>query len=180
MSKWGQLAKVSSFWRFQALPLMWPPLLKGLPNFYKSRLTRFTHLVKNVCFKLKVSENWTLLHPWRYLWVILRWNLYRRPCAAWEIACKWKKIQLLVRQISISLPSSISNVTDNKNELWKTFKLQKGLKAQLQSVSFFFKFVNPLLLTHLLCYEQLFFLFHSVWWQALFAWILIYFVIQLL
>ena len=49
------------------------------------------------------------------------------------------KSQLRAKQIC--LPSIISNVTNNKNELWKTVRLTSFQKTQLQPVLISFKFV---------------------------------------
>ena len=45
-----------------------------------------------------------------------------------------------------------TNVTSNKNELWKPFRRTSLQKAQLQSVLVFFKFVHSCLFLYLLCY----------------------------
>ena len=57
-------------------------------------------------------------------------------------------------------PNSISNVTNDKNELrLKTVRLTSFQNAQkLQSISTFFKFVYPFLLLYLLCYLYLLFI----------------------
>ena len=52
------------------------------------------------------------------------------------------------------------NITNNKNELWKSVSLT-SYKRQFQYVSIFFKFVHPCFLLYLLCYLHLF------WWQFL-------------
>ena len=62
--------------------------------------------------------------------------------------------------------SIISNVTNNKNELWKIVRQTSFQKPQLQSVLIFYKFVHPCLLlyscviyTLFLCFERLFLCF---------------------
>ena len=52
------------------------------------------------------------------------------------------KAQLCAKQKKIHLPSLILNITNNKNELWKTVRLTHFQKLQLQSVSISFKFVH--------------------------------------
>ena len=66
-----------------------------------------------------------------------------------------------------SAQSIISNVTNNKYEIWKTVKLTSFQKRQLQSVLIFFKFVHPCLLFYLLSYLYLFWCF-----EPLFLWLL--------
>ena len=64
------------------------------------------------------------------------------------------------------LLSIISNITNNKNELWKTFRWTSFQKPQLQSVSISFKFVYACLLLYFYviytlfsCFERLFLCF---------------------
>ena len=79
------------------------------------------------------------------------------------------KPQLRVKQNC--LPSIISNVTNNKSELWKlAVRLSSFQKPLLQSVSIFFKFIHPCLFLYLLGYYYLLlsfwgviFMFHSIW-----------------
>ena len=49
------------------------------------------------------------------------------------------------------LSSSTSNVTNNKNVLYKTVRLTSFQKPQLQCLSIFFNFVRPCFLWYLLC-----------------------------
>ena len=61
------------------------------------------------------------------------------------------KSQLRVKQTCLS--SIISNVTNNKNELWRTVELTTFQKPQLQCVSILFTFDHPCLLSfYLRCY----------------------------
>ena len=59
------------------------------------------------------------------------------------------------------LPSIISNVVNNKNELWKAVRLASFQKPKFQSLSIVFKFVHPWLLLYLLC--RLLFLLLTFW-----------------
>ena len=64
------------------------------------------------------------------------------------------KSHLPVKQICFQ--SIISNLTSNRNELWKTVSLTRFQKPQLQSFSIFFKLIHPCLLLYLLCYKPSF------------------------
>ena len=57
------------------------------------------------------------------------------------------KITVFVNR-GIHLPRIISNVTNNKNELWKSVRLTSLQKSQLQSASVFSKFVHPCFLLY--------------------------------
>ena len=65
------------------------------------------------------------------------------------------KSQLYVKQKC--LPSIISNVTNNKNELGKAARLASFQNAQLQSTLIVLEFVHPYLLFYLLCCLNLLF-----------------------
>ena len=74
-------------------------------------------------------------------------------------------------QTNMSPYRSISNVTNNKHELWKTVRLTSFQKRQFKLVSIF-NFIYPYLVLYLPCYSYLLltfwafiFMFHSVWWQ---------------
>ena len=57
-------------------------------------------------------------------------------------------------QTNMSPYRSISNVTNNKHELWKPVRLTSFQKRQLQFVSIF-KFIHPCLVLYLMCYSYL-------------------------
>jgi len=60
-----------------------------------------------------------------------------RPYSLWNLRnYLWMTISE-VRVKQICFPSTISNVTNDKNELWKTVSLASFQKPQLQSVSIF-------------------------------------------
>ena len=89
----------------------------------------------------------------------------------WPITCRWQSHSFVSNKF---LPSSISNLTINKNELWETVWPTSFQTPQLQSVSIFFKFVHTFLLFHLLSFLFLlfyvlssYFMFHWVWWWFL-------------
>ena len=65
------------------------------------------------------------------------------------------KSQLYVKQKC--LPSIISNVTNNKNELGKAARLASFQNAQLQSTLIVLEFVHPYLLFYLSCCLNLLF-----------------------
>ena len=71
------------------------------------------------------------------------------------------KSQPFVKHIIMSPESYINNVTNNKNELWKTVRLTSFQKPQLQSISIFFKFVYSCFLLYLLCHLYLLLIFLS-------------------
>ena len=66
-------------------------------------------------------------------------------------------------------PSTTSNVTNDKTELWKTVRQTSFQKPKLQSVSIFLKFVHPcFLLLFILSFNVLsgyFLKFHLIRWQ---------------
>ena len=83
-----------------------------------------------------------------------------------EITIKWQNYSCLSHKYS---SSSISNVINNKNELWKTVTLTSFQKP---TTTIRFKSDHPCHLLYLLCYLYLpnmffksYFLFHSIWWQ---------------
>ena len=66
---------------------------------------------------------------------------------------------------TICLPSITSNVTNKKNELWKTASLTSFQKSQLQNDSIFFcVHASVLILLFLLCYLYLL----STFWKVIF------------
>ena len=104
------------------------------------------------------GENWcwSLLGPKGLIVPIMR------PYSLWNLRnhLSMTKSQLCVKQIC--LLSVIWNLTNNKNELWKTVKLTSFQKPQSQSVSIFFKFVHPCPRLYLLCYLHILFMFWAV------------------
>ena len=100
--------------------------------------------------------------------------LLTRPYSSWELGnYLWmRKSQLCIKQICF--PSIISNVTNNKNDLWNTVKLTSLQKPQLPSPSIFFKVVHPRVLLYMLCFLYLLiltfwvaiFMFHLIWWHC--------------
>ena len=81
----------------------------------------------------------------------------------WEITRFWQNRSFVSNKCPLSI---ISNVTNNKNELWKIVRQTSFQKPQLQSVLIFYKFVHPCLLlyscviyTLFLCFERLFLCF---------------------
>ena len=84
------------------------------------------------------------------------------------VAKVYYKIDLIINfsspgsAIRICLPSIISEVASNKNELWKLVRLTRFQKPQLSSVPVFFKTAHPFFLLYLLCYLYLRFVFWAV------------------
>ena len=81
----------------------------------------------------------------------------------WEITCLWQNRSFVSNKCLLSI---ISNVINNKNELWKIVRQTSFQKPQLQSVLIFFNFVHPCLLlyscviyTLFSCVERLFLCF---------------------
>ena len=69
-------------------------------------------------------------------------------------------------------PKHIKYSKKKKNELWKPVSLTSFQLTQFQSVSVFFKFVHPCLISYVLCYLYLLLMFSAViftlfviWWQ---------------
>ena len=89
------------------------------------------------------------------------------PYSLWNLRNRlWiTKPQLRVKQIC--LQDIILNFSNNKNESWKTVRLTRFQKPQLQSISIFFKFVHPCLFLYfwILVRFSVFFMFQSIWWQ---------------
>ena len=72
----------------------------------------------------------------------------------WKRTFGWQNhSRLCVKQIC--LPSTTSNVTNDKTKLWKTVRLTSFQKPKLQSVSISLKYVHPCFLLYLLCYSYL-------------------------
>ena len=70
----------------------------------------------------------------------------------WKRTFGWQNhSRLCVKQIC--LPSTTSNVTNDKTKLWKTVRLTSFQKPKLQSVSISLKYVHPCFLLYLLCYS---------------------------
>ena len=61
----------------------------------------------------------------------------------WEIACELQNHSFVSSKYVVQ--GIISNVSNNKIEPWKTVRLTRFQKPQLQSTSLFFKFVHPCL-----------------------------------
>ena len=103
----------------------------------------------------------------------LLWNLQNYLCMILKKYCFMSNKCLQI---------SVWNLTNNKNELWKTVRLKSFQKLQFQSLPIFFKFVHPYLLCCIIhvfyllfIFEQLIFKFHSVCWQlSLFEFCLIF------
>ena len=90
----------------------------------------------------------------------------------WKRTFEWQNhSRLCVKQIC--LPSTTSNVTNDKTKLWKTVRLTSFQKPKLQSVSISLKYVHPCFLLYLLCYSYFLFnvlrgyflKFHFFRWQ---------------
>ena len=81
------------------------------------------------------------------------------PYLLWTLRyyLRMTKSQLYVKQKC--LPSIISNVTNNKNELGKAARLASFQNAQLQSTLIVLEFDHPYLLFYLSCYLNLLFMF---------------------
>ena len=83
-----------------------------------------------------------------------------RPYSLWNLRnyLSMTKSQLCVKQIL----NVIWNLTNNKNELWKTVKLTSFQKPQSQSVSIVFKFVHQCPFLYLLCHLHILCIFWAV------------------
>ena len=108
--------------------------LKSVSSFYEGTILNYVKL-NSFWTCLRFGVNGTLVYrPYRGC-VTLRKHIYHLQTT---------KSQLLVEQIYI--PSIESNVTNNKNELWKTFRLTSFQKP----ISI--RFVHPNQLLYFLCY----------------------------
>ena len=120
-----------------------------------------------------------------------KFNLYtfklKGPCYDWlgnsanysSSDTGWQNLRNYMRMMrpairvkQVCLPHIISNITNNKNALWKTVRLTRFHTSQLQSDWIFFKFVRPCLVFYSVCYLYVIFMFlavifmfHPFWWQ---------------
>ena len=61
------------------------------------------------------------------------------PIKLWWMTMKFWWMANHALCLTICLPSIVTNVTHDKNEIWKTFRLTSFQNPQLQSISIFFK-----------------------------------------
>ena len=105
-----------------------------------------------------IEINGTELRQARSIWLECQFRVLNHY--ATENILWMTKSQLPIKQIC--LPSIISHVTNNRNELWKTVSVKSFQKPQLQSFSISIKFVHPCLRLYLLYYLYLLLTFWAV------------------
>ena len=95
----------------------------------------------------------------------IRIAIHGETSSPWNLINNMVMVKPQLRVKQNCLTSIISNVTNNKSELWKlAVRLSSFQKPLLQYVSIFFKFIHPCLFLYLLGYDFLrgYFMFHSI------------------